>query len=103
MFGPTSRYYALPVAKYDTGDGVKVAYITRRTVPQPESLALVQLHSVTEGDRLDNLAAGYVGDPEQFWRIADANAALDPFELTDTVGRKLRITLPEGVPGLRNG
>ena len=54
---------------------------------------------MTEGERLDNIAAQYLGDPEQFWRICDANGAMRPDELTETVGRRLRITLPEGIPG----
>jgi hypothetical protein len=41
-------------------------------------------------------------DAEQFWRIADANAALHPNELTAQPGRRLRITLPEGIPGPSN-
>ena len=103
MFGPTSRYYAIPISTFEMSDGTKIAYVRRRFAPQPDDLSLVQLHTVTEGDRLDNLAAVFVGDPEQFWRICDANAALDPHEVTDTVGRRIRITLPEGIPGLRNG
>lgn len=51
------------------------------------------------GDRLDNLAAQYLGDPELFWRLCDANSALHPEELTERVGRRLRVTLPEGIPG----
>ena len=45
-------------------------------------------------------SAQYLGDPEQFWRLCDANRALRPQELTDTIGKKLRITLPEGIPGV---
>ncbi|MFL5804527.1 MAG: hypothetical protein ACJ8CR_22625 [Roseiflexaceae bacterium] len=48
------------------------------------------------------LPAGYLDDPEQFWRICDANRAMRPDELTETVGRRLRITLPEGIPGMPN-
>jgi hypothetical protein len=59
-------------------------------------------HVVTEDERLDNIAATYMDDPEAFWRIADANSAMQPEELTETVGRKLRITLPEGIPGTPN-
>jgi hypothetical protein len=59
---------------------------------------LVQEHSVAEGERLDNITAQYLGDPEQFWRLCDANDAMRPEELTETVGRRLRITLPEGIP-----
>ena len=39
--------------------------------------------SSPQGDRLDNIAARYLGDPEQFWRICDANGAMRPDELTD--------------------
>ncbi len=55
---------------------------------------------VAQGDRLDNIAAKYLGDPEQYWRICDANGAMRPDELIETIGRQLRITLPEGVPGV---
>ena len=54
-----------------------------------------------QGDRLDNITAEYLGDPEQFWRICDANATLHPAELEE-VGRRLRITLSEGIPGMPN-
>jgi hypothetical protein len=37
-----------------------------------------------------------------FWRICDANGAMQPEELTQTVGRRLRITLPEGIPTTPN-
>jgi hypothetical protein len=47
-----------------------------------------------QGDRLDNLAARYVGDPEQFWRICDANDIMRPEELTEEVGRTFKIGFP---------
>jgi hypothetical protein len=59
-------------------------------------------HTVTQGERLDNIAAQYLGDPEQFWRICDANAVLRPDELTDTTGRRIRITMPAGIPATPN-
>ena len=46
------------------------------------------------------MAARRLGDPEQLWRLADADRALDPHELTEEVGRRLRVPLPEGVPGM---
>jgi hypothetical protein len=51
---------------------------------------------VTQGDRLDRVAADAFGDPEQSWRICDANAALDPDELVSEVGRRLVIPQPVG-------
>jgi hypothetical protein len=73
-------------------------YLRRRFVPSPERFGLVQEHRVTSGERLDHIAANYFGDPELFWRVCDANGALKPEELEE-VGRRLRITLPEGMSG----
>ena len=50
-----------------------------------------------EGDRLDNIAATLIGDAELAWRIADANRAMRPGALTEEQGRRLVITLPEGL------
>lgn len=102
LFPPTSRYHGIDLATMETADGAAVIYLRRRFVPQPERFELLQEHTVTEGDRLDNIAARYLGDPEQFWRIADANRAMRPEELTEEIGRKLRITHPEGIPGAVN-
>jgi len=101
-FAATSRYYGTATATMETADGKKVVYLRRRLVPPQEKFELLQEHTVTEGERLDNLAQQYLGDPEQFWRLCDANGVLHPEEMTETVGRKLRITLPEGIPGLKN-
>jgi hypothetical protein len=35
---------------------------------------------VTDIDRLDTLAARYYRDPRKLYRLADAAAALDPFD-----------------------
>jgi hypothetical protein len=102
LFPPTSRYHGIDTAVLETADGTKLVYLRRRFVPPPERFALLQEHTVTQGDRLDNLAAQYLGDPEQFWRLCDANAAIRPNELIETIGRRLRITLPEGLPGIPN-
>jgi hypothetical protein len=99
MYPITSRYYAIQTVTRETPDGKQVACLRRRFVPAPERFEQIAEHVVTEGERLDHLAARYVGDPEQFWRLCDANGALRPEELTETVGRRLRITLPEGFPG----
>jgi hypothetical protein len=102
-FPPNSRYHGLPMATTTLSDGRQVVYLRRRFVPRPEALALLYEVRVAQGDRLDNLAAAHLGDPELFWRICDANAAMRPDELTEEVGRELRITLSAGVPGVRHG
>lgn len=102
LYGPTSRYYGLPIAQTTIPDGRVIAYLRRRFVPQPDRFALLQEHTVIDGERMDHIAARYLNDPEQFWRICDANAAMCPDELTETPGRTLRITLPEGIPDQTN-
>lgn len=95
----TSRYSGVGLATLERADGETIIYLRRRFVPQPERFALLREHTVTQGDRLDNVTALYLGDPEQFWRVCDANRALWPDELMDEIGRRLRITLPEGLQG----
>ena len=98
-FPASSRYHGLATSTLESEAG-PIVYLRRRFVPPPERFADVGRHTVVAGDRLDLLASRYLGDPEQFWRLADANRAVEPAELTAETGCKLRITLPEGVPGV---
>ena len=98
-FPLTSRYYGIDTTRMTAGDGRVLVYLRRRFVPPPERFALLLEHVVSDGERLDTVAARHLDDPEAYWRIADANAAMRPEDLTDTPGRHLRITLPEGIPG----
>ncbi len=99
-FPPNSRYANLGTAQLTTADGRVVTYLQRRFVPPPESFSLLQTYVVVQGDRVDNITARFLGDPTLFWRLCDANRAMRPAELTATIGRRLRITLPEGIPGI---
>lgn len=96
-FPPNSRYNGLPLLTHTFADGRPVAYLARRFIPPPERFSTMGTHRVVEGDRLDNLAARYLGDPEQYWKLCDGNGALRPDELVEAIGRSLRITLPEGL------
>jgi hypothetical protein len=98
-FPSNSRYGNIQTATLETAAGRVTAYLRRRFVPPAERFALLQEYTVVQGDRLDNLAARLIGDPEMFWQLCDANGAMRPDELTETPGRKIRITLPEGIPG----
>ena len=102
MFPENSRYQNTEKAKFKTAEGKTIVYLQRRFVPPAENFDQIQEHTVTGGDRLDNVSARYLDDPELYWRVADANNAMKPAELTEQVGRKLRITLPEGIPGPAN-
>lgn len=95
MFPPTSRYYRIETAKLITAAGREIVYLRRRFLPAARTIVVLTEHAVTQGDRLDNVTARYLGDPEQFWRVADANDAMQPEELTAEVGRRLRIPLPQ--------
>jgi hypothetical protein len=88
----SGRYAGTPSTTYTGPDKRQIVYLGRRFVPQPEQLALVQEHVVRPGERLDHIAAHHMSDPELFWRICDANRAMDPAELA-VPGRRLRITL----------
>lgn len=102
IFPPSSRYANVQTAQRTEPDGRTVAYLRRRFIPPENRFELLQEHPVAQGDRLDGLAARYLGDPELFWRLCDANGAMRPDALTEVVGRRLRITLPEGVRGPRS-
>jgi len=95
VFQPTSRYYSIETVTITAADGRMMAYKCRRFLPPSESLPTLVEVSVMQGDRLDLITARTLGDPEQFWRVCDANLALDPFELTAQLGRTLRIPLPQ--------
>jgi nucleoid-associated protein YgaU len=97
-FPPSSRYNGQPILTHVAPDGRETPYLARRVVPPPDRFATVQTYTVQEGDRLDSISARHAGDPEQWWRLADANGAVRPAELTEAPGRKLRITLGEGIP-----
>ncbi len=102
LYPPGSRYHGLAARQHTLADGTVVTYSERRFLPRPEDLALLQEHRVEEGERIDAIAARYLGDPLQYWRVCDANRALRPAELTAVIGRRLRITLPDGIPGVRD-
>ncbi len=97
-FPPTSRYHDTPVKTFTREDGETVAYLARRFVPPGSAFALLHIHTVREGERPDLVAAAELGDPLPFWRVCDANDVMRPDELTAHIGRRLRITLPAGIP-----
>jgi hypothetical protein len=103
-FPTNSRYYGSRTLTYVTPTGETIAYLARRIVPQPgpPNFATIAQHMVRQGDRLDLIAAKYLGDPLIFWLICDANGAIDPNDLVATAGRGLNITTPLGVPGAPN-
>lgn len=94
MFEPASRYYLLKRTAYKMPDGREIAYVGRRFLPQGEKMPLLAEVIVTEGDRLDLITARTLGDPEQFWKVCDANNAMNPVDLMK-IGSKLRVPVPQ--------
>jgi len=93
MFPATSRYRDIGTAKYQRRNGEEVVYLRRRFLPPISEGRPEREHVVAQGERLDNVTARYLDNPELFWRLADVNGAMHPAELTAEIGRRLRIPL----------
>jgi hypothetical protein len=100
MAAAIGRYDGLEEASVSVPDGSggqrEVRYLRRRTPADPASVRVLATHRVAADDRLDLVTARYLGDPTAFWRVADANAALDPDALVgpDAEGRDVVIPVP---------
>ena len=102
-FTPVSRYYGLPTAQLDLAQDNTIIYLTRRFVPPPGSYAPIGTHIFQQDiDRLDRIAAKYLGNAELFWQLCDANGAMKPAELEQS---QLRLTIeaPGVFLGTTNG
>lgn len=97
-FVPQSRYHSVPLALLQRRPETPgLVYVRRRFIPAPSTMTIAGRHVVRALDRPDLLGANYFGDPLLYWRIADANAVVDPNELTDHPGRRINIPLPPGM------
>lgn len=98
MFEPSSRYFPLETATLSVTDpnGLPrtIAYKRRRFIPPVAEATRVLEHRFVRGERLDRITARYLGDPEQFWQICDANLVLRPEELEEDLGRPIDIAMP---------
>lgn len=99
MFDHSSRYYGIDTASYPLPDGQIIAYARRRFLPQGESLQVLAEIMVTPDDRIDLIASRVYGDPLAFWRLCDANNAMDPLDMMADAAadptRRLRAALPQ--------
>jgi hypothetical protein len=91
MYQRDSRYAGLPTRIWPSSDGVEIAYtVASRPIPPPAIGASLRVGS---SDRPDLIAWRTLGKPTLFWQVADANDAIDPFDLVRPAGRIIR--LPE--------
>ena len=94
MFDQKSRYRDLPVKTFVEPDGSERRFVARRLLPDPGTLRTLATVRITDSDRLDLIAHRTLGEPTAFWRVADANAAMDPDDLLAPAGRRLRVPSP---------
>ena len=98
MFDSSSRYASLELAKLTDAEGRDVAYVRRRFLPHGEKLPLLAELPVANAERLDLITHRTLGDPEHFWRICDANNAMNPFDLTGDGASALPLRIPVPQP-----
>lgn len=81
VFDKLSRYRTVPDVAVPDATGRVVASKDFRLLPDVTGTFR---HTVHAGDRLDQLASTYYGDPLRYWRINDANPDFpSPFALVD--------------------
>ena len=96
-----SRYDGTEVGDVLVPDGAGgqrlVRYLLARTPKDPATVLPLAWHRVTEDDRIDLVAHRHLGDPQAWWRVCDANAAMDPAALVGPVnaGAVIVIGVPE--------
>jgi len=99
MFDHTSRYYNIETTTLALPDGRMVSYVRRRFLPQGDRLPLLAEVNVAPDERIDTVSNRTLGDPLAFWRICDANNAMDPQAMVADVAadanRLLRIPIPQ--------
>lgn len=91
MFFRGSRYEPIPDAEMTVPEGRTIRYKRMRFIPETRGTFA---HRVIDGERLDLISYQSYKDPEQFWRICDANLAMLPEELVEEPGRRLLIPVP---------
>jgi nucleoid-associated protein YgaU len=97
MFLKSSRYAKTPQVTLTLEDGTQVTAVKLRSVPATPGDAI----AITSNDRLDVMAERNYGDATRYWRIADANSALDSRRLfvhwlrDDVNAQQLYIIVPE--------
>lgn len=88
MFFRGSRYEHVETKEHVADDGRVIRFKALRHLPDTPGLTG---HVVDDGERIDHVAFQELGDPERFWRIADANVVVDPRDLVAEPGRVIDI------------
>ena len=75
MFTKGSRYESAGAIQAQKADGT-IVRVTR--IPLPVAAPPIGFHRRQAGNRLDLVAARYLGDATAFWRLCDANKSMVP-------------------------
>ncbi len=95
MFEPTSRYAQIETTTVTLPDGRVERYVRRRFLPDGAAMPVLVEVTIAQGDRIDVITAKTLGDPQQYWRVCDANNAMDPAAFTETIGATVRVPIPQ--------
>ena len=93
-FPTNSRYRNVMLVKRTAPDGTEEVYVGRRIIPGMERYRALDRVRPESNVRIDDVAADAYGDPEQYWRICDANGEAEPADATKPEGRLLVIPMP---------
>jgi hypothetical protein len=80
MFDAKSRYFSLPTYTVTDHRGRGVAVVP---VPAPPGDAVLGIHVLRQGERLDHLAQKYLTNAAGFWRICELNDVMLAEALTE--------------------
>jgi len=91
MFFKGSRYAKVPEQIGKDASGRTVRYKTTRFIPETPAISG---HLVTNGERLDQIAWQHLRDAQRFWRVCDANRAMQPEDILEEAA-VIKIPAPE--------
>jgi hypothetical protein len=89
MFSANSRYAKMQTYTITMPDGTQV---TATRLPLPDTTPPAGYHPRQQGERLDLLAARYLGDATLFWRLCDANNT----PVADALAARDLVGIPQG-------
>jgi hypothetical protein len=94
MFSLLSRYRDNEERVMINKHGESVVYRSRRLLPRPEELQIIQTVTRDTEERIDTLSLRALGDSQQFWQLCDANVIMNPHELTAQPRVVVRVPAP---------